>query len=109
MGELRTLRPRGWRPVIPAADGEPGEDVERTPTSGAQFEFVAEHGALEPGERFAELLEIDFARRPSMSAEERASWSWWPTEADLRRQLEREHQEADAYAQEHRSRPPAQR
>jgi hypothetical protein len=86
---------RRFVPVVPPPDADPGEDVERAPTSGAQLEYVAEHGALEPGETFPEHLEIDHGRRPAYSALERASWRWWPTEVELAEQLEREQREAD--------------
>jgi len=62
---------RRWRPVIPAVGSDPGEDVERTPISGAQIEHVAERGALEPGEKFPQHLEVDFATRPAYSRAER--------------------------------------
>ena len=56
MGELINFTTawlhKRWRPVIPRPDADPGEDVERKPTSGAQLKYVAEHGALEPGEKF---------------------------------------------------------
>jgi hypothetical protein len=73
MGELRTLRPRGWRPVIPAADAGTGEEPDRMPLTVADFEQVARDGWLEPGEKFPDHLEVASrpgrpCRRPSARA-----------------------------------------
>jgi hypothetical protein len=83
---------------VPRPDAGTGEDVSRTPTTIEQWEYVAMHGALEPGERFPEHLAVDHGRRPAYSRAEMLALRM--PERWHRALLDQEQREADQSRQE---------